>query len=437
VILRLTIDARAELVNASHKEIWMVFDPMLQEWGGLLIRWLHVVAGIAWIGSSFYFMHLDAALRPVTGIQADKHGFAGPKVAWEVHGGGFYEVKKHLTAPADLPEHLIWHKWQAYATWVSGFGLLVWQYYLGAELYLIDPAVMALTPLQAAAIGFASLGVGWTIYSLICRSPLARNDLALSGLLFGFILLMAWGFQQVFSGRGAFIHVGAVMGTIMSANVFMVIIPGQKKIIAALMAGQVPDPALSQRAKIRSVHNNYLTLPTVFLMLSGHYPMTWSTPHGWAIISLVLVAGALVRQFYNQRHAGRGNPWWCWAVAAICIWLAVWISMAASPLGRERLGLAALTDPVARVAQAEAPVEIVNIITGRCAMCHAQAPGWPGMAIAPKGVRLESPSQIERQRHAIYIQSVASHAMPPANLTGMTREERLVLARWLSGKRPD
>ncbi len=419
----------------------MILDPILQEWGGLLIRWLHVVAGIAWIGSSFYFMHLDAALKPVPAA-AEGHGSLGPKVAWEVHGGGFYEVKKHLEAPSHLPEHLIWHKWQAYATWASGFGLLVWQYYLGAELYLIDPAVMALTPLQAAAIGCVSLALGWIVYSLLCRSALARNELALSAVLFAFILAMAWGFQQVFSGRGAFIHVGAVMGTIMSANVFMVIIPGQKKIIAALMAGKVADPALGQRAKLRSVHNNYLTLPTVFLMLSGHYPMTWSTPHGWVIIGLVLVAGALVRQFYNQRHAGRGDPWWCWAVAALCVWLAIWISMSTSPLGRGRLGLpveslSSTKEPPAKVGRVNAPDEVVGIITGRCAMCHASTPGWPGMAIAPKGVRLETAAQIERQRHAIYIQAVASHAMPPANLSGMTREERLVLARWLSEPKPD
>jgi uncharacterized membrane protein len=405
----------------------MPIDPILHEFGGMLIRWLHVIAGIAWIGSSFYFMHLDAALKPVRA--EPPYG-----AAWEVHGGGFYEVKKYLEAPAHLPKELIWHKWQAYATWLSGFGLLVWSYYLSAELYLIDPAIMPLTSWQAAGIGLASLAFGWAIYDGLCRSPLAKNEMALAGVLFVFIVLLAFAFQHVFSGRGAFIHIGAVMGTIMSANVFMVIIPGQKKIIASLLAGQIPDPELGKRAKIRSTHNNYLTLPTVFLMLSGHYPMVWSTSLSWVIVGLVLVAGAVIRVFYNQRHAGQGDAWWCWAVAALALWLALWIAMAASPLGRERLGLAPAPEAAPRVGQAAAPDEIANLVAGRCAMCHAREPAWPGIAIAPKGVRLDTPQEVQRQRLAIYLHAVASNAMPPGNLTGLTREERLMLARWIAGK---
>jgi uncharacterized membrane protein len=405
----------------------MFIDPILQEFGGMLIRWLHVIAGIAWIGSSFYFMHLDASLKPV----GDTPPYGR---TWEVHGGGFYEVKKYLEAPAHLPKELIWHKWQAYATWASGFGLLVWSYYAQADLYLIDAAVMPLTTLQAVGIGLASLILGWAVYDGLCRSALAKSEIVLSAVLFVFIVGLAFALQQVLSGRGAFIHVGAVMGTIMSANVFMVIIPGQKKIIASLLAGERPDPALGKRAKIRSTHNNYLTLPVVFLMLSGHYPMVWSTPWGFVIVALVLVAGAVIRVFYNLRHAGKGDPWWCWAVAALALWLVLWIAMAASPLGRERLGLAPMEPAPARVAQAAAPDEIANLVAGRCAMCHAREPGWPGVALPPKGVRLDTPEEVARQKHAIYLQSVASTAMPPGNLTGMTREERLMLARWIAGK---
>jgi uncharacterized membrane protein len=419
----------------------MLSDPIVQEWGGLLIRWLHVIAGIAWIGSSFYFMHLDAALTPVTqgpagGADSAPHGvaFAPHGVAWEVHGGGFYEVKKYLKAPPHLPEHLIWHKWQAYATWLSGFGLLIWVYYLNAGLYLIDPAVMELTSLQAAGLGLASLALGWGVYSGLCRSPLGQHEGLLLGALFAFAVAMAWGFMQVFSGRGAFIHVGAVLGTIMSTNVFLVIIPGQKTIIKALLAGEVPDPALGKRAKIRSTHNNYITLPVVFLMLSGHYPMAWSTPLGWAIVALMLVAGAVVRHFYNLRHAGKGDAWWCWAVAALAVWLAIWISMASSPLGRERLGLAAQAEPAPPGRTRSAPPDVAQIITSRCAMCHASEPVWSGIAIAPKGVRLDSAERIQRHRHAIYIHSVASTAMPPGNVTAITREERLALARWAAGR---
>ncbi len=351
-----------------------------------------------------------------------------------MHGGGFYEVKKYLEAPAHLPKELIWHKWQAYATWLSGFGLLVWSYYLSAELYLIDPAVMPLTGWQAAGIGLASLALGWAVYDGLCRSPLAKNEMALAGVLFVFIVALAFAFQQVFSGRGAFIHIGAVMGTIMSANVFMIIIPGQKKIIASLLAGETPDPALGKRAKIRSTHNNYLTLPTVFLMLSGHYPMVWSTSLSWVIVGLVLVAGAVIRVFYNKRHAGQGDAWWCWAVAGFALCLVLWISMAASPLGRERLGLAPMADRAPQVMQAAAPDEIAKLVAGRCGMCHAQTPAWPGIAIAPKGVMLDTAEAIVRQKHAIYIQSVASNAMPPGNVSGLTREERLLLARWIAGK---
>ena len=410
-------------------------DPILHEWGSLLLRWLHLITGIAWIGASFYFMHLDASLRPVPpDIPAGKGG-----EAWEVHGGGFYQVRKYLVAPAQMPDHLIWHKWQSYSTWLSGFALLCWVYYGAPELYLIDPAVREIGPWAAAGIGIAGLALGWLVYDGLCRSPLSNNEVLLAAVGFAFIILLAWGFQQVFSGRAAMLHTGAVIATWMTGNVFLVIIPNQRKVVADLVAGRQPDPALGKIAKIRSSHNNYLTLPVLFFMLANHYPLAWSTPWLPVVVGLVLVAGAVVRHFYNARHAGRGDPWWTWGVAAACIAAAALIGMAGTPLGRERLGLAALEPangggslPAGHPAP---PDEVVQIVTGRCSMCHAAEPVWTGIAIAPKGVRLDTPEHIARQAEAIRVQSVLTHDMPPNNLTAMEPEERRLLAAWLERAR--
>jgi uncharacterized membrane protein len=400
-------------------------DPILAEWGSILLRWAHVITGIAWIGSSFYFMHLDASIRTIPEIPAGKGG-----AAWEVHGGGFYEVRKYLEAPAHLPREMIWHKWQSYSTWISGFFLLVWVYYAQSDLYLIDPSVRALSPLQAVLIGIGGLALGWLVYDGLCRSPLAKNEIALAAVGFAFIVAMTYAFQLMFSGRGALVHIGAMMATMMSGNVFLVIIPGQKKIIAALTSGQTPDPALGKRAKIRSTHNNYLTLPVLFLMLSSHYPLLYSTPHLPAIVGLVLIAGALIRHFYNVSHAGKPEPWWTWAVAALCMWLALWITSTASPLGRDRLGIGPLPAQAVLASQPKAPQHIVDIVTGRCAMCHAREPVWTGIGIAPKGVLLDEPHHIQRQKEAIRMHSVLTRAMPPNNITGLTLDERRTLASW-------
>jgi uncharacterized membrane protein len=400
-------------------------DPLLMEFGSALLRWTHVITAIAWIGSSFHFMHLDASLRSIPEIPVGKGG-----ATWEVHGGGFYEVKKYLESPAHLPKDLIWHKWQSYSTWITGFFLLVWVYYAQAQLFLIDPAVMQLSVVQASLIGLAALAGGWLFYDWLCRSPLSKNEVALSAVLFVFIVALTYGFQQVFSGRGTLIHIGAVMATIMTANVFFIIIPGQKKIIASLTAGETPDPALGKRAKIRSTHNNYLTLPVVFLMLSNHYPLFYGTPLMWLIVALVLVAGALVRHFYNVSHAGKGEPWWTWAVAALCMWLVFWIASASSPLGRERLGLTEAAPVKFAANTPKAPQAVSDVIMGRCAMCHSATPGWAGIAIAPKGVKLDSPEAIAMQKQAIHIHSVLSKSMPPNNLTEMTMDERRLVANW-------
>jgi uncharacterized membrane protein len=411
-------------------------DPIFVEWGSFMLRWTHVITGIAWIGSSFYFMHLDASLRATNDFPLEKGG-----VAWEVHGGGFYEVRKYLLVPEKLPKEMIWHKWQSYSTWLSGFFLLCWVYYGQSQLYLIDPSIMPLSPWTAALIGIGGLALGWIVYDALCKSPLGENELVLAAIGLVYVVLMAFIFQHLFSGRGAFNHTGALMATMMTGNVFFIIIPNQRKVIAALLAGQSPDPKLGKQAKQRSTHNNYLTLPVVFLMLSNHYPLTWSTPYAYVIVGLVLVAGALIRVYYNFSHAGLGHPWWTWAIAALCIWTAIWISMTSSPGGREVLGLGdlpkAAEEAVPPMSDAEKPrfAAASQVIQSRCAMCHAAEPVWAGIGIAPKGVRLDNDAEIARHAAAIRVQALLTHAMPPNNITEMTREERLTLAEWLAPKK--
>lgn len=401
-------------------------DAILLEWGGLLLRWVHMITGIAWIGSSFYFMHIDAALKAIPDIPQGKGG-----EAWEVHGGGFYQVRKYLVAPDKLPDELMWHKWESYSTWISGFFLLVWIYYLGSDLYLIDPAIRTLSPWAAAGIGIGSLALGWIVYDVLVKSPLAKNEIALATIGFVFIMAMAWFFQQVFSGRGALIHTGALMGTIMSGNVFMNIIPNQRKVVADLIAGRAPNPDYGKQAKTRSRHNNYLTLPVLFLMISGHYPLTFTSPYAWIMVGFVLIAGAVVRHFYNERHAGRGDKWWTWIVAAICIAITIWLSMLSNPMGRERLGLKQEI-PANVVQTAILPQEVNDIVTSRCSMCHAREPVWGSIAAPPKGVMLDEANHIARQREAIRLHAVMTHAMPPNNITEMTIDERRVLASWIA-----
>ena len=405
----------------------LVVDGVVTEWVGLLLRWLHIVTAMAWIGSSFYFMHIDAALKAAPDIPAGKGG-----EAWEVHGGGFYHVRKYLVAPAALPPELIWHKWESYTTWISGFFLLVWIYYVSADVYLIDPAVRAISAPAAAGLGIAGLAVGWIVYDLLCKSKLGEKPAALAAVGFAFIVLMAWAFQQVFSPRGAFIHTGALMATIMTGNVFLVIIPNQRKVIASLMRGEEADPRYGKIGKIRSTHNNYLTLPVVFLMISGHYPLVWSGPYAVAVVALILVAGAFVRHFYNLRHLGQGNFWWMWIVAALAVALAIAASLPASPVMREKFGFAEPAAPAAAaLAQAKAaPAEVAEIVVSRCSMCHSDTPAWPGVAIAPKGVLLDTPERVERWRDQVRLQAAFTRAMPPNNLTEITEEERAKLRAW-------
>lgn len=405
-------------------------DAYLLEWGGLLLRWLHVITAIAWIGSSFFFMHLDASLRKVPGLPAQAGG-----VAWQVHGGGFYEMRKYLVAPERMPEELTWHRWQSYWTWISGFFLLVWIYYGQSSLYLIDPSIMQLTPAVASVIGIGSLAVGWLAYDLLCKSPLGKNDALLAVIGFAFVVAASWGFASVFSGRGALVHTGALMATLMSANVFFIIIPNQKKVIADLVAGRAPNPALGKQAKQRSTHNNYLTLPVLFLMLSNHYPTAYANAALIPLlVALVLIAGGLIRHFYNIRHADHArSPWWALGAAALAMGAAVAAVIAGSPLARDYLDLRRILPAKTASALSAPPAPVVDIIVSRCSMCHAAEPAWDGIHVAPKGVILDSEETIRRQAEAIRLHAVLTHAMPPNNITEMPVEERRAVAAWLFG----
>jgi len=389
-------------------------------WSELLVRWLHVIAGIAWIGSSFYFIALDLSLKPGKALPEQAHG-----QVWQVHGGGFYNMVKYLVAPSRMPDELTWFKWEAYTTFLSGFALLTIIYYTQSALYMIDIEIIDLEPWQAIAISIAGIVVGWVAYDALCRSPLGRNDnvLALAG--FVFIVALAWAFTQMFSARGAFVQIGVTMGTIMVANVAMVIIPGQKKVVAALVAGDDPDPRYGARGKQRSLHNNYLTLPVIFVMIGGHYPAIFATTYAWVILALVIVIGAVIRHFFNTKHKGDPAPWWTWIFAGALTLVAVFLSHAGAPEYDEQA-----YSEYEFGTGAALHVAAVELVTERCASCHAVEPLWDGIAFAPKGVVLENEADILRRVDEIYWQAAVSHAMPPGNVIWMEPEEREMLARW-------
>jgi uncharacterized membrane protein len=398
-----------------------MWGSILQEWASLIFRWLHVVAAIGWIGSSFYFIHLDLSLKPGADLPEGVQG-----EAWQVHGGGFYRIVKYLVAPAKLPDELTWFKWEAYTTWLSGFALMVVVYYLDAELFLVDKSVLDLTPVQAGLFSFGSLVLAWLLYEVACRTGLARHELpfAIGGYLF--LVALTYAFTHVLSGRGAFNQIGALIGTIMVANVFLTIIPNQKKIVAALIAGEKPDPKLGKAGKERSVHNNYLTLPVLVLMISNHYPLLFATRFNTVIVAIVLALGPIIRHFFNERHAGRASPWWVWGVAAVGM-IAIGLLSAAGP--RDAKTGALSVEPTFANAQ--------EIILSRCSMCHAAEPVWEGILTAPKGIRLDDAEHIHRNARLIGRNAAWASAMPPGNVTEMTSDERAVVAAWIAAAAPE
>jgi uncharacterized membrane protein len=390
------------------------------DWIGLLLRWTHVMLGIAWIGTSFHFIWLDSSLRR----EADQpEGVAGG--SWMVHGGGFYHARKFLVAPQTLPKELHWFKYEAYFTWVTGFLLLGVVYYIGANEFLIDPSVMPLSPAVAIALSLGGLSLGWLGYDALCRSKIGQNTALLAVSVFAMAVGAAYGFSQIFSGRAAYIHVGAILGTIMAANVFFIIIPNQKKVVADLIAGRVPDPALGKTAKQRSLHNNYLTLPVVLMMISNHYPLLYERPDNWVYVAGILVLGGLVRHYANSKDNGVIGWRVDWLLPAAAV---LTLGLAVSTFDSSKLGPKSAAD-LAPVAFAQ----VEPIFQQRCAGCHSAKPSDATYKAPPKGVAFDTPDEIKRFAPQIYRMAVLTHTMPLGNKTGMLPEERDLIGRWVDG----
>lgn len=388
------------------------------DWLNLLARWVHFITGVAWIGASFYFIWLDNHLEDPRDPGDTKVGVGGE--VWSVHGGGFYHAQKYRAAPPFIPETLHWFKWEAYSTWLSGMFLLVLVYWYGAQVYLIDPAVAELSPLTAVGIAAGIIVAGWVIYDLLCKSKLGDNERVFAVVLFVLVGVLAWGLCELFSGRGAYIHFGAVLGTIMVANVFFVIIPGQRRMVEAAERDEVPDPADGIRAKQRSVHNTYFTLPVLFVMTSNHYAMTYGHEYNWAILIAISLAGALIRIYFVARHSGKASP--------------VPLVIAALLLA----GVAALIAPRATAAPREAVAfeDVRVVVEHRCTTCHSAQPTHPAFPAAPGGVVFDTDAQIVADALRIQ-QQVSTGIMPIGNLTQMTDEERAIIDRWWRGLEHD
>ena len=386
------------------------------DWVELVIRWVHLITGIAWIGASFYFVFLDNSLLPPKRKEDADAGVGGE--LWAVHGGGFYHVQKYRVAPAALPEPLHWFKWEAYWTWMSGFALFVAMYYVHAERYMIDRDVADLAPWQAISISIALLVAGWIFYDQLCKRAGLAHECAIAVTMIVFLGLVAWGVSHLFSGRATYLQVGAMMGTIMAWNVYFVIMPSQRKLVEAKEQGIAPDPVYGLRGKQRSVHNNYFTLPVLFIMISNHYPLTYGSRHAWLVLIAIGLIAAFVRHFFNLRHKGR-TVWSIPITAALAT-----------------LALAVAIAPDKPKAAAFTFTEVQSIVVQRCAGCHAARPTYTGFSEPPKGVLLDSPAQIVAHAQAIGQQSVQSKAMPIGNLTNMTDAERAVLGGWIAAGAP-
>ncbi len=387
-------------------------EAYIVDWLNLLARWLHFITGIAWIGASFYFIWLDNHLETPRDPKDTQVGVGGE--VWSVHGGGFYHAQKYKVAPPFIPETLHWFKWEAYSTWLSGMFLLVLVYWYGAQVYLIDPSVLVLSPMVAVGLAAGIIVVSWVVYDLLCKSKLGDNERVFAAVLFVLVGVLAWGLCELFSGRGAYIHFGAVLGTIMVANVFFVIIPGQRRMVAAAERGEEPDPADGIRAKQRSVHNTYFTLPVLFVMTSNHYAMTYGHEYNWAILIAISLAGALIRIYFVARHSGKASP--------------VPLILAAVLLA----GVAALIAPRASAATGQSVDfgDVRNVVVHRCTTCHSAQPTHPAFPAAPGGVVLDTDQQIVAEALRIHQQTVTTKAMPIGNLTNITDEERDIIDRW-------
>ena len=395
------------------------------DWLAFAARWLHVITAIAWIGSSFYFIALDLGLRKAPDLPVGAHG-----EEWQVHGGGFYHIRKYLVAPETMPEHLTWFKWESYATWLSGFALLMIIYWAGGELYLVDQSKSDMSLWQGILLSAATLSVGWIAYDFLCKSPLAERPTTLMVLLFVLLVVMGYCLNLVFTGRAMMLHLGAFTATIMSANVFFIIIPNQKVVVEDLKNGRTPDPKYGKIAKLRSTHNNYLTLPVIFLMLSNHYPLAFATEYNWLIAALVFLMGVTIRHFFNSLHARTSEPYWTWAITTLLFMAIIALSSAPMRYADKNEDISTLTGSAAVLAAADGFEHVHEVVLGRCSMCHAREPFWEGIRIAPKGVVLETPADVARQAEAIYLQSGITHAMPPGNVSYMEPGDRAAIRKW-------
>jgi uncharacterized membrane protein len=387
-------------------------EAYIVDWLNLLVRWLHVISGVAWIGASFYFIWLDDHLAAPKDPADDAKGVGGE--VWSVHGGGFYHAQKYKVAPQQLPERLHWFKWEAYTTWLSGILLTALVYWYGAEVYLIDRSVADLSAPAAVGIAIAFIAGGWLVYDLLCKSALARDTRVFAVVLLVLSSALAWGLCQLFGGRGAYIHFGAVLGTIMVANVFFVIIPGQRKMVAAAERGEAPDPAPGIQAKQRSVHNTYFTLPVLFVMTSNHFAMAYGHAYNWLILIGISLAGALIRIYFVNRHKGRASLLPIGLAALILVAIAV--AIAPRPQESSQAGVSL--------------VEVREIIDARCTSCHSSTPTHPAFPVAPLGITFDSDEQIVNDADRIHQQTVLTRVMPIGNLTAMTDEERRLIDAW-------
>ena len=401
-----------------------MIEIILLEWLEFAVRWVHIITAIAWIGSSFYFIALDLGLKKNSSLP---YGVTGEE--WQVHGGGFYNIQKYSIAPPNLPQDLIWFKWESYSTWLSGFFLLAIVYYGGADLYLIDTEIADINNFQAILISLASILFGWIIYNTACKSPLGNNSNLLLLLLFFFLLFLSLFYTSIFSGRAAFLHLGAITATLMTANVFFIIIPNQKIVVSDLKAGRKPDPKFGIIAKQRSTHNNYLTLPVIFFMLSSHYPLAFASELNWAIAPLVFLLGVSIRHYFNTYHATKKKLYWTWIITfiifAVIIGLSSYkknsLSLSENVIDLERIYNLEITD---------LNNEVHDIISARCTMCHAREPLWDGFLHPPKGFVVENKEDIKRYARQVYVQSAISKAMPPNNISYMEDIERFTIQYW-------
>lgn len=400
---------------------------IMWDWIAFSVRWLHVITAMAWIGASFYFIALDLMLKPNDALPDGAYG-----EEWEVHGGGFYHTVKYLVAPARMPEHLTWHKWQSYTTWLSGAALLMIVYWVGGELYLLDPTKANLSLWQGILISGGSLTIGWLVYDQMCKRGLKNYPTLLMLLLFVMLVVMSWGYNQVFTGRAALLHLGAFTATIMTANVFFIIMPNQRIVVADLKAGRTPDAKYGQIAKLRSTHNNYLTLPVVFLMLSNHYPLAFGTEYSWIIAALIFLTGVTIRHYFNTMHKTGTGPHWTWAVTVLLMIVIAWLSTVKTGETWEEAEARPLTPYEQQFASAAGFDEAYDTVVGNCSMCHAREPVWGNMQWAPKGVYLETKSDVARHAKQIYLQAGQTHAMPPPNAIQMDPQARRIIVAWVN-----